>query len=53
MLEPGLESIRVSEIISQVVGGSGGIVQELPREKYWVGNPICPTQEVFTEGNSN
>jgi hypothetical protein len=36
-----------------VVGGSGGIAQELLREKYWIGNPICPTREVVTEVNSN
>jgi asparagine synthase (glutamine-hydrolysing) len=36
-----------------VVGGSGGIAPELLREKYWIGNPICPTREVVTEVNSN
>jgi hypothetical protein len=36
-----------------VVHGSGGIAEELLREKYWVGNLICPTREVLTEVNSD
>jgi hypothetical protein len=35
------------------MGGSGGIVQELLREKDWIGNPIRPMREVFTEVNSD
>jgi asparagine synthase (glutamine-hydrolysing) len=36
-----------------VAEGSGGIAEKLLREKYWVGNPIYPTQEALTEVHSD